>query len=194
MSKMHKQTAPAIVAKKHLNKATDSLDGLPTCRYCLRPFARWETLKRHLQQGHCVRLAECGTDIAQQSPLDVQEAGAKSLPSGQKHVIAFDGLHESQQDGNNESANMQTTRQQKQDHLQHSLPYAERPDVQQAISLERANGVYKLGDRMHLKQTCAICGQWIASSHMVKIHYKKSHPKIHEQHGTAAAAFCRHFS
>ena len=70
---------------------------------------------------------------------------------------------------------------------------AHHPDILQALKQHQANIVLHLPDRHKYLQRCLICGQWLASSAVIKTHYKGSHPQIFA-HTAQATRLCSTFS
>ena len=54
---------------------------------------------------------------------------------------------------------------------------AHHPDLLQAFNTHKVNAVLHFPERYKYLQHCLLCGQWVASSTVIKTHYKGSHPQ-----------------
>ena len=87
------------------------------------------------------------------------------------------------------------------DHTQHdSAPGTEMPPtfdaqpVQTLIAQYAANAIFHLSDRHQYRQHCLICGQWVASSKVMKLHYKHKHPDLVSKHQAKASTLCASYT
>ena len=80
------------------------------------------------------------------------------------------------------------------------VPTATRPELfaettlQTLLTKHGANAIYHLTDRQVYAQHCMQCGQWIASSKAMKLHYKHSHPDLLSTHASTALKLCASYT
>ena len=133
------------------DKARHAIGGLPTCRFCCKKFSRWQTLQHHIDTMACKVFEPASAD--------------HNAPLPQEDALSSD--------------------KQEQDMI--LLPTRSRPDVppvaQQSYVRKAASAglntllpLKQLGK--HLQQHCALCGQWVASQKVMKLHYRHTHPDV----------------
>ena len=49
---------------------------------------------------------------------------------------------------------------------------------------------FMVPNRHLYRQHCLVCGQWVASSKVMKLHYQHSHPGLYKQHNSKTEALC----
>ena len=59
------------------------------------------------------------------------------------------------------------------------------PDIRAILHTYKTNAVLHVPNRHQYVQRCLLCGQWLASSKVVKTHYKGSHPTEYTSHKQA---------
>ena len=72
------------------------------------------------------------------------------------------------------------------------IKLAHHPDMLQLITTYGPNFILHVAERYKYLQKCLICGQWLATSKVVKLHYKGSHPEVY-QHTARASLECGKF-
>ena len=133
------------------DKARHAIGGLPTCRFCCKKFSRWQTLQHHIDTMACKVFEP--TTVAPDDPSPPDNALSDDTKASE--VIL--------------------------------LPTSSRPDVPpvaQQLHVQKMAGaglnsllpLKQLG--RHLQQHCALCGQWVASQKVMKLHYRHTHPEI----------------
>ena len=142
-------------APQHLfDRAQHSLGGLPTCRYCHKQFSRWQTLAHHINHMACP-VFESKAD-----PTDT--------------LTTLESVDKQATEGKVESQSFQ-------------LPSRETPDVPPLIKQPPVQQIARKGLKhfipykqlgLYLQQHCAICGQWTATTKVMKLHYRNTHPNI----------------
>ena len=161
--RFHKRFAPL---RDLTDKASYSLDGLPTCRFCKQAFSKWTVLQRHIRLNRCPGLRVSGT--AGQEGTAVVQVG-ESVPSDQSgpqlsvqpDVWAMDRPL-------TESA---------------LRPVIRWPSVIDLPSPRRWEEMVRLpGVVDYLRQHCGLCGQWIAKTNGVRKHLRVCHKLEWEQH------------
>ena len=82
--RMHQHCdAPDIV----FNKSLHSIGGLPTCRFCLKKFTRWQTLAQHISANRCPKyMPDLGTSKSTYDHQPVCKPTSAELPA--EHTIA----------------------------------------------------------------------------------------------------------
>ena len=140
-------------APQHLfDRAQHSLGGLPTCRYCHKQFSRWQTLAHHINHMACP-VFESKAD-----PTDT--------------LTTLESVDKQATEGKVESQSFQ-------------LPSRETPDVPPLIKQPPVQQIARKGLKhfipykqlgLYLQQHCAICGQWTATTKVMKLHYRNTHP------------------
>ena len=66
--------------------------------------------------------------------------------------------------------------------------------IQDCISKYSSNAVYHLPDRHRYRQHCMLCGQWIASSKVMKLHYRQSHSDLTNSCEQSATRLCQSYT
>ena len=66
--------------------------------------------------------------------------------------------------------------------------------IQDCISKYSSNAVYYLPDRHRYRQHCMLCGQWIASSKVMKLHYRQSHSDLTNSYEQSATKMCQSYT
>ena len=173
--RFHKRFAPL---RDLTDKASYSLDGLPTCRFCKQAFSKWTVLQRHIRLNRCPDLRVSGT--AGQEGTAVVQVG-ESVPSDQSgpqlsvqpDVWAMDrpltesALH----------------------------PVVRWPSVIDLPSPRRWEEMVRLpGVVDYLRQHCGLCGQWIAKTNGVRKHLRVCHKLEWEQHMPRVEHWARSWS
>ena len=80
------------------------------------------------------------------------------------------------------------------------VPAAARPELftetvlQTLLTKHGTNAIYHLNNRQVYDQHCMQCGQWIASSKAMKLHYKHSHPDLLSAHASTALKLCASYT
>ena len=205
--RMHKVTAPT---QSPLNASYIAKGGMPTCRFCGETFARWDNLRKHIQNFRCrslrttVKLDTPAVSDAKSlhvcpGPTVVREACAvahsdrspdlpcQDVPSAHPPdtpaVVAQPHLEPTPMgEASVTSPNIWHNAQQTA--LQNrDVPVAEWQDVRQARTLE--NIVQVPGVRESLVQTCCLCGQWVSATNGVRKHLRAAHASVWLKHETA---------
>ena len=73
------------------------------------------------------------------------------------------------------------------------IKLAHHPDLLQALHAHKVNAVLHFSERHNYLQRCLLCGQWVASSTVIKTHYKGSHPQAFKL-SSQAIKLCSSFS
>ena len=135
-----------------------SVGGLPTCRFCGKQFSRWQTLAQHITQNRC----------------------PKHRPDlhAEKHI--FDTYDHMSLPLTREAPDRSTA-----EALETPHPPSSEVDIicnkseVVAAAQKGLNAFIRLpAVTARLLQTCALCGQWIASHRTMKRHYRYSHSDI----------------
>ena len=63
--------------------------------------------------------------------------------------------------------------------------------IQDCIRVHSDNAVYRLPHKHRYRQYCMVCGQWIASPKVMKLHYRQSHSDLTHHHSQQATALCQ---
>ena len=143
------------------NKALHSKGGLPVCRFCDTAFSRWQTLADHITKRRCQKLPE-HSDKGQDSQFC--------------NIAAT-----TNQACNKVDSTENSNAQQAMDVLHQSL--VQETSVRQHAA-RGLNACIQLPHvLMKLKQTCALCGQWVASHRNMKRHYQYSHADVLDAFG-----------
>ena len=142
MSKVHtgqKQELPSIANQRNTIMGS-SLDGMPTCRWCMTKFTNWSGLTRHIVLRRC-------TSFPDQEHFTVEEAPPQHNPALATDSDFLDGFRRS---GHQFLRKMPT-------HLK------------------------------VLQHRCILCGQWLAKSSALKLHYRKQHATTWTDFGAQAS-------
>ena len=140
------------------NKARHSVGGLPTCRFCDKQFSRWQTLAQHITQNRC----------------------PKHQPDLHVEYHTFNTYDHMPLPLTRENPDMSIT-------TATEIPHPTSPEVDiichksevVAAAQKGLNAFIRLPEvTARLLQTCALCGQWIASHRTMKRHYQYSHSDI----------------
>ena len=62
---------------------------------------------------------------------------------------------------------------------------ASHPDMRSTLQTHKTNAILHVKERHLYVQRCLLCGQWLATSKIVKTHYKGSHPEEYAHHKQA---------
>ena len=147
--------APDIV----FNKSLHSIGGLPTCRFCLKKFTRWQTLAQHISANRCPKyMPDLGTSKSTYDHQPVCKPTSAELPA--EHTIA------------------EATARITPEEIPDVAPLGQKPEVL-ALARKGLNAFIRHPKiTQQLRQTCGLCGQWIASHRTVKRHYQYSHADV----------------
>ena len=203
-SRAHKITISQTCARK-FNRLKDATPGAPQCAHCYVSFTKNEGLKRHIELGRCRVLNDRANKQAATGsnwPCDqVSDEQPELKAEGSHRVIAVSslplgGIHGTDPDPNPDPApNFQSAKpEEPAGSSVGKQVFVNRQDVQQALSVPRANGVHRIQNRKEIAQVCAVCGQWIVSQYKMKNHYINSHKQLHASFGVAATKLCASFS
>ena len=141
------------------SRAAHSVNGLPTCKFCLRKFSRWQTLSQHISQNRCTKFREYINPADDDQPLTAQLSAAGDGETTTAHACQSPSI----------------IRQQVE-----VLGAAQR-------GLKAFIPMHNITSR--LQQTCAQCGQWTASHRIMKRHYQHTHPDILQQLGNSITSY-----
>ena len=61
---------------------------------------------------------------------------------------------------------------------------------QDLISKHATDAIFHVPNRHLYRQHCLVCGQGVASSKVMKLHYQHSHPDLYKQHNSKTQALC----
>ncbi|CAE7708124.1 MCAT [Symbiodinium sp. CCMP2592] len=162
--KIHARRAHGIHNKplRIFDRARHALKGLPTCRFCERRFARWQTLEQHINALACPNmLVDQKVDEHGQSLMEVR------MPSLDPEVEA------ETEDGCEIVADSALNTE-----IPESRPLAQQLLVQQTAQQGLRFFIQQPQITRQLHQHCGICGQWVASQKVMKLHYRNTHPEI----------------
>ena len=215
-SRVHKITLSQTCARK-LNKLIDALPGPPKCAHCFTPFTKVEGLRKHIELGRCRVLnakisesekPEHGRQRMQSNQVTAQRVTSnveparvvvekpQSLDKGNKPEPNLNDGLEPQDNPHPEPVPTTPSNQNANPSIEKvsKVVFIHREDVQQALQLPRANGIYRLQNKREIAQVCAVCGQWIVSQYKMKNHYLNSHKQLHASLNVAATKLCASFS
>ena len=147
--------APDIV----FNKSLHSIGGLPTCRFCLKKFTRWQTLAQHISANRCPKyMPDLGTSKSTYDHQPVCKPTSAVLPA--ENTIADD------------------TARITPETIPDVAPLGQKLEVI-ALARKGLNAFIRHPKiTQQLRQTCGLCGQWIASHRTVKRRYQYSHADV----------------
>ena len=203
--RMHKVTAPT---QSPLDASYIAKGGMPTCRFCGETFARWDNLRKHIQNNRCRSLRT----TVKRDTSTVSEAAPVSESSGptivrEAHAVAHSGASLDMSgpvatplphppDPPNDAtpshpeptlANPTAVPSQniwhsaQQTALQNrDVPVVEWREVRQARTLEHI--VQVPGVSASLVQTCCLCGQWVSATNGVRKHLRAAHASVWLKH------------
>ena len=78
--------------------------------------------------------------------------------------------------------------------VQTTTPVFADASIQVLVAKHAANAVFHIPDRHLYRQYCLVCGQWVASSKVMKLHYQHSHPDLYQQHHSKTQALCAKYT
>ena len=169
--------------KQEFDQYKHSVGGQPRCAQCGKSFAAWKSLKRH------VELRRCG-ELAHPDP-DSLEATADGLVSGKNPPQT--SATTSQTGGQKLDPGAASDTQAGDSDAHCIAPNDIVRIVRDALVAKSSpNGVYELAPhiRQRMRQECCQCGQWVASTFMMKNHYRNSHPQLWQQHSAQVGKQC----
>ena len=176
-------TANAAEVRQH------SVDGMPVCRHCGKDYVTWFNLKRHIQQGHCVRRWRDALQSRENSTgAPISASSTVVLTSAQVQLSepdlqVADPVAAAPASGEPVRADMQVGSPTPGGPFLSLMPpasptqwlqFARRPEV-----------------REKLQHFCVTCGQWLVSVKSIKLHYRHTHGDIYQRFCRTAAADCR---
>ena len=82
---------------------------------------------------------------------------------------------------------------QQQPHLERPPLFMEDP-IQTCIGEYSGNAIYHMPNKHRYRYHCIVCGQWIASPKVMKLHYQQSHQGLLSQYGQKATALCQTYT
>ncbi|CAE7573790.1 unnamed protein product [Symbiodinium sp. CCMP2592] len=135
--------------KEIFNKARHSKNGLPICKFCDRKFSKWQSLAVHINNNSCPVLIV--------SMVDHEDPDFANTPAEPPPVLSAEPAPPDQN----------TT-----------LTICQLPEVLVAVQKGINAFIPLKAVTTQLLQTCAICGQWVASHRTLKRHYQYSHKDI----------------
>ena len=137
------------------DRTKHSLGGLPACKFCLKKFARWQTLAHHINYMACPVFEDNSltpdlpTASSTETPLDA----VTTVPENQTICLPDAEVHD-------------------------ALPLVQQPPVQHIARKGLKHFIAHKQMGSYLRQHCAICGQWTATNKVMKLHYRNTHPDI----------------
>ena len=154
--KIHAQRTHGIRTEKQqiFDRAAHSVGGLPTCKFCNKQFSRWQTLAHHINSMACP-IFEPPTNPEAQSQVQSADIPQPTENHPERALV--------------------------------QLPTEAQPDAPPVASQLTAQRIARKGLRFfipyktlgrHLQQHCAQCGQWTATTRVMKLHYRNSHPEL----------------
>ena len=66
--------------------------------------------------------------------------------------------------------------------------------VQTLVRQHAANAIFRMPDRHQYRQHCLVCGQWVAPSKVMKLHYQHSHPDLVSRNQKKASTLCASYT
>ena len=144
-------------AEQDFDKAAHALHGLPICRFCHKSFPRWQTLAQH------IRFDSCTVKRNEHTTVTTPKLGNVSSTSPIAEM-----LPEEKPDA---KPNTDVV-----------MVLADRPDVIQTATKGLRFFIQIPSLTRQFRQTCVICGQWVASHRTMKLHFQQSHDAIFQQH------------
>ena len=66
--------------------------------------------------------------------------------------------------------------------------------LQQLLHKYAANAIFHISHKQRYRQHCLVCGQWVASSKVMKLHYQHSHSQLMQQHNHKTPALCASYT
>ena len=154
--KIHAQRAHGWMHKP-LDRGKHAIQGLPTCRFCEKRFSRWQTLEQHINSLACPKMLVLQTDGTDNDP----KVAIRSLAP---------------------AAGKETTDSSSESELGTSLhsvrPPASQLSVRQAATRGLRHFIPMHSTTRFLHQHCGLCGQWVASNRVMKLHYRNTHPEV----------------
>ena len=173
--RFHKQFAPQ---RDLTNKASYSLDGLPTCRFCRQAFVRWTSLQRHIRLNRCPGLrvtSSTGQTCDRETHSDASAPLTRPGP-----------------DTESKAAVWTLDRPLAQSALHPVLHWS---SVLELAPSRRWEDIVKLpGVVDYLRRHCGLCGQWIAKTNGVRKHLRESHRSEWERHAERIEHWTRSWS
>ena len=173
--RFHKQFAPQ---RDLTNKASYSLDGLPTCRFCRQAFVRWTSLQRHIRLNRCPGLrvtSSTGQTCDRETHSDASAPLTRPGP-----------------DTESKAAVWTLDRPLAQSALHPVLHWS---SVLELAPPRRWEDIVKLpGVVDYLRRHCGLCGQWIAKTNGVRKHLRESHRSERERHAERIEHWTRSWS
>eukprot|EP00439_Symbiodinium_sp_Y106_P046963 s2644_g6.t1 len=161
--KIHAQRTHKHIDKNDIvfNKALHSVGGLPTCRFCHKKFSRWQTLAQHITANRCTK--HVPQQPTQPGDPDVTYA---HMPDGPARSAI--PVHEGKELSSS---------------AQDSPITRHKADTDTDVVSQRQEAIAAAKQGLNsfirvpvitncLMQTCALCGQWVASHRTMKRHYQ----------------------
>ncbi|CAE7660156.1 MCAT [Symbiodinium sp. CCMP2592] len=168
--KIHAYRAHGIHNKplRIFDKARHAVKGLPTYRFCEKRFARWQTLEHHINNLACPLMHA-------ENKFSVDGDTIEAVRLSQVHASAMDE-HDEQ---NADSAEPERVERIEETIEQSPVkPLAQQLLVQQTANQGLRFFIQQPSITRQLHQHCGLCGQWVASHKVMKLHYRNNHPEI----------------
>ena len=169
--------AAAKPPRAHLNPRLVALDGMPTCQYCKRDYFSWKVFKRRVTRLGCQGLKTAAEDFAR-------------MQAQRKATVRWDEPLHAATASASAIARADTS-------MPSQAPVSHPAEVQRVLQRSGGSSWYDLFGREKpgnsLGERCALCNQWVARRHALKLHWQKTHPTewdMLEKPATALARRC----
>ena len=166
------------------DRTKHSIAGLPQCSGCLKKFSRWQTLAWHINHHACPvfnthveKAATCavsqhmspGADAESHVPdaSDVQQAQLDTAVHTSETLVAGPRSEVTQLDDVGHACGTDT-------------PLIQQTCVQKVVQQGVNHFIHHPALTKHMMQHCAICGQWVASQKVMKLHYRNTHKDLYQ--------------
>ena len=174
--KTHARRAHKLVEPREniFDRTKHAVNGLPQCAGCMKKFSRWQTLQQHINNHSCpagvTAAPHNNNDSLAIHPCQADQPAPKFDATS---VDTYPGVGGSTQDEQRLPSSPQP-----------AVPLSELSpntfqEQQLLIQSVVAHGVNQFIQHPELTRTmlhtCMLCGQWVASHRVMKLHYRHTH-------------------
>ncbi|CAE7475779.1 unnamed protein product [Symbiodinium sp. CCMP2456] len=153
------------------DRTKHSIAGLPQCSGCLKKFSRWQTLEWHINHHACPAMKFAAEQNKTAMPTQTDTSNAQSSQPDQPLG------YQAQSSEDREI----TTLTQPVDDASEQLPMIQRSHVQHLVEQGPNSFIRFSSYTDHMQHYCVICGQWVVSQRVMKLHFQNTHGDLYKQ-------------
>ena len=179
--KTHARRAHKLVepCENIFDRTKHAVNGLPQCAGCLKKFSRWQTLQQHINNNSCPAIVPSNRATPPELAADPPSTATAELHSGsaREHHPVDTAISAAPADETTATSRRETEPQ----HVA-SIDFPARQLRLQQIVPHGVNHFIRFPELTQtMLRTCMLCGQWVASHKVMKLHYRNTHSQTLHQ-------------